>query len=96
MPSATGLLRLSLVIAAVFAAGIGALVAASVLVPTDSVVKLVVRDEGEGVRDVKTLLPGVGIPGMRERAQQLGGRMELNSTTSGTTVTVTLPLRSAP
>ena len=36
MPSATGLMRLSLVIAAVFAAGIGALVAASALIPTET------------------------------------------------------------
>ena len=44
MPSATGLLRLSLVIAAVFAAGIGALVAASALVPTESVRSAVIAE----------------------------------------------------
>ncbi len=37
MPSANGLMRLSLVIAAVFAAGIGALVAATKLVPAEAV-----------------------------------------------------------
>jgi PAS domain S-box-containing protein len=74
----------------------GASRAAIRLILADAVVKLIVRDEGEGVRDAETVRPGVGIPGMRERAQQLGGRMELHSTSSGTTVTVTLPLRSAP
>lgn len=55
MPSATGLLRLSLVIAAVFAAGIGALVAASALVPTDSVRGAVVAE----IRAVTGLEPSI-------------------------------------
>jgi PAS domain S-box-containing protein len=36
---------------------------------------------------------GVGIPGMRERAQQLGGTIEFHSGSGGTKVTVTLPLQ---
>ena len=55
MPSATGLLRLSLVIAAVFAAGIGALVAASALVPTDSVRSAVIAE----IRAVTGLEPTI-------------------------------------
>jgi PAS domain S-box-containing protein len=35
---------------------------------------------------------GVGILGMRERAEQLGGRLEITSTDVGTTLAVTLPL----
>jgi PAS domain S-box-containing protein len=64
-------------------------------------VRLQVADDGSG--NVRSGVPadassvvrlGVGIPGMRERAEQLGGWMEINSTARGTTVTVTLPLRS--
>ena len=55
MPLASGLLRLSLVIAAVFAAGIGALVAASKLVPTDSVRGAVIAQ----IRSVTGLEPVV-------------------------------------
>ena len=55
MPSATGLLRLSLVIAAVFAAGIGALVAASALVPTDTVRSAVIAE----IRAVTGLEPTI-------------------------------------
>jgi signal transduction histidine kinase len=35
---------------------------------------------------------GVGIAGMTERVEQLGGRLELASTERGTTVRVWLPL----
>ena len=55
VPSATGLLRLSLVIAAVFAAGIGALVAASALVPTESVRNAVITE----IRTVTGLEPTI-------------------------------------
>ena len=44
MPSATGLVRLSLAIAAVFAAGIGALVAASAFIPAETVRHAVVAN----------------------------------------------------
>jgi PAS domain S-box-containing protein len=47
------------------------------------------KEHGQGVRF------GVGIPGMRERAQQLGGRMEIDSGSAGTRVVVALPLRSS-
>jgi signal transduction histidine kinase len=35
---------------------------------------------------------GIGIVGMRERAEQLGGRLELTSNDIGARLTVTLPL----
>ncbi len=37
---------------------------------------------------------GVGILGMRERMTQLGGKLEIESSSSGTTVRVSIPLRS--
>jgi signal transduction histidine kinase len=36
---------------------------------------------------------GVGIAGMRERARQLGGALKVASSSAGTTINVTLPLR---
>ena len=38
---------------------------------------------------------GVGIAGMRRRLQQLGGRLEINSTQHGTTITAIVPLSAA-
>ena len=35
--------------------------------------------------------PGTGIPGMRERVRQIGGRLEIESGAQGTTVRATLP-----
>jgi signal transduction histidine kinase len=35
---------------------------------------------------------GIGIAGMRERAEQFGGRLELTSNDIGARLTVTLPL----
>ncbi|MGA9633424.1 MAG: sensor histidine kinase, partial [Candidatus Acidiferrales bacterium] len=57
-----------------------------------------VRDEGRGLRvDSKALTKaaplGVGISGMRERVEQLGGTFELESSPGrGTTLRATLPL----
>jgi PAS domain S-box-containing protein len=63
-----------------------------------SAVTMVVRDQGRGLRPRKghpamsPALMGVGIAGMRERVQQLGGRLEIDSSARGTAVKVTLPL----
>jgi len=61
-------------------------------------VSLTIEDRGCGLRDRKALdapaelvQMGVGIPGMRQRLVQLGGRLELNSNNSGTTVTAVVP-----
>ena len=43
-----------------------------------------------------TALPGIGIAGMRERVRQLGGRMEIDSSSDGTTVRVILPAKRPP
>jgi PAS domain S-box-containing protein len=61
-------------------------------------VKLEIRDKGQGM-PAKTLrldIPnggdlGVGILGMRERARQLGGRLEITSSRRGTIVRVVIP-----
>ena len=39
---------------------------------------------------------GVGIPGMRERARQLGGSLDIHTGGSGTTLRAILPLREDP
>ena len=44
MPSATGVMRLSLIVAAVFAAGIGALFAAAALIPAETVRRAVIAE----------------------------------------------------
>ena len=46
------------------------------------------RGKGSGTR------LGVGILGMRERMTQLGGKLEIESSSSGTTVRVTIPVRA--
>jgi PAS domain S-box-containing protein len=54
---------------------------------------LEVEDAGRGIcRDATS---GVGIPGMRERVQQLDGRLEISSNTGGTAIKATIPLPSA-
>jgi signal transduction histidine kinase len=68
-----------------------------------SAVHLRVADAGRGLGDVmppKTHEPvnnvnalGVGIPGMRQRLRQLGGRLVIRSTQQGTTVTATGPIQ---
>ena len=50
--------------------------------------KAIERGNGSGTR------LGVGILGMRERMTQLGGKLEIESSSSGTTVKVSIPLRT--
>lgn len=65
---------------------------------------LVIRDRGRGIpREILNTLEdggadiGVGIGGMRERARQLGGRVQIRRANPGTLVEVNLPvLKSAP
>jgi signal transduction histidine kinase len=65
---------------------------------TPSQVKLEISDKGRGIppeklRDFsKSGIMGVGIRGMRERVDQLGGYLDLESSKAGTTVRVKLPL----
>jgi PAS domain S-box-containing protein len=57
---------------------------------------VVVKDSGRGIPQAKQLtLPasgGVGLRGMQERIRQLGGNMEIDSSTQGTVITARIPI----
>jgi signal transduction histidine kinase len=54
-----------------------------------------IHDDGRGLRGGEP--PGVGLSSMRERAEELGGSLEVAATPGGgTTVTARLPLGEAP
>ena len=60
-------------------------------------IRLKIKDAGSGISpDVLARIQqqgsGVGIAGMRERVRALGGEMKIESGTSGTTVSVTIPV----
>ncbi len=74
----------------------------SLLQEPDQVV-LTIADEGGGIpADVlqkprrSGAGPGVGIPGIRERARELGGRLQVHSSSGGTTLVLTLPMEKLP
>jgi PAS domain S-box-containing protein len=58
-----------------------------------------VEDDGQGIAPLSSQpgeVPlGVGIPGMRARIEQLGGRLEIENGAPGTIVSATIPLRFA-
>jgi signal transduction histidine kinase len=57
---------------------------------------VVVADEGRGFDPAAAVDPGIGLPGMYERAELLGGRLSIQSAIDrGTRVTLELPIRSA-
>ena len=54
---------------------------------------LIVRDDGLGFDPAKIDIKSLGIQGMRERAQMLGGRLDLHTQPgAGTTLVVTFPI----
>ncbi|MBU2667302.1 sensor histidine kinase [Actinoplanes bogorensis] len=55
----------------------------------DGVLRIVVADDGHGTRSA---VAGIGLTSMRRRAENLGGRLEIDSGSTGTTITATLPL----
>jgi PAS domain S-box-containing protein len=64
-------------------------------------VSLVVQDQGKGIgaeklTELQADDPGVGIRGMRERASQFGGRVEITSNGSGTRVVAMFPIPPSP
>jgi signal transduction histidine kinase len=67
---------------------------------TATELQLEVRDQGQGMEAARKLsasdLPGgglgVGVPGMRERMRQLGGRLEIESNDRGTCVIAIAPV----
>ena len=65
------------------------------------IVALQVSDKGRGIcaneRRKNGTIPrtvGVGIPSMEERAKQIGGHLEIKSSSSGTTVEVMVPINA--
>jgi PAS domain S-box-containing protein len=68
-----------------------------------SLITLEVLDFGRGINlrpkgspQAGDALLGVGIPGMRERIAQLGGHLEIESSSKGTTVRATISVSDAP
>lgn len=64
-----------------------------------SAVVLEIKDQGRGLavegNDFDpngAVCPGVGIPGMKQRLRQLGGKLEITSNGHGTTVSAVVPL----
>ena len=56
-------------------------------------IRVEIRDQGKGI-DFHSGRPaslGIGIQGMQERARQLGGRLDVQSSPTGTIITVILP-----
>ncbi len=63
-------------------------------------VTLEIRDYGKGISDEKLAAiqrggSGVGIQGMRDRVRHLNGEMNVHSSASGTTVSISLPAQPA-
>jgi two-component system NarL family sensor kinase len=64
-----------------------------------SQVVLEIKDQGRGLSQngngfdaSGSVCPGVGIPGMKQRLRQLGGRLEITSNGDGTTVSAVVPI----
>ncbi|MGK5685507.1 sensor histidine kinase [Actinoplanes sp. URMC 104] len=55
----------------------------------DGALRIVVADDGHGTRSA---VAGIGLTSMRRRAENLGGRLDLRSGDTGTTITAVLPL----
>jgi signal transduction histidine kinase len=77
----------------------GASAADVVIRRTSGQVTLEVRDDGRGLeQDVLNRFretgagTGVGLMSMNERARELGGKIQLESTSSGTSVKITIPV----
>ena len=65
----------------------------------DDQIFLEIEDHGQGIKLTDSIGPidethllGVGIPGMRQRLRQLGGRLDIVTGASGTVVTAIIPL----
>jgi signal transduction histidine kinase len=68
------------------------------LVRADDNLTLRIADDGRGLprapgENASSAPLGVGVPGMRSRIEQLGGRLDITSSAGGVVVTATLPLR---
>lgn len=81
----------------------GASVASVLLVRDGSQLTLEISDNGSGIPPERLQRlheaaqhSGVGFAGMRERVRELGGEFEIRSNSSGTTVSVCVPLATSP
>ena len=61
------------------------------VIEEDSEVHIAIRDDGHGF-DVDAPSGGFGLTGMRERVTLAGGRLEIESSSSGTAITASLPM----
>ena len=61
------------------------------MIEEDSEVHIAIRDDGHGF-DVDAPSGGFGLTGMRERVTLAGGRLEIESSSSGTAITASLPM----
>jgi two-component system, NarL family, sensor kinase len=64
-------------------------------------IQLEISDPGKGIpaerlADIRASGSGVGILGMRERVRQFKGEMKIDSTPSGTKISITLPVPADP
>ena len=63
------------------------------LTPTHDALVLTIQDNGQGF-DPAAATSGMGLTNLRRRAEKHRGRVDLNSTPQGTTLTLTLPLHA--
>jgi signal transduction histidine kinase len=61
----------------------------------DGRVRIDVSDDGRGLAEAGGQMAGHGLANMRRRAQALGGELQVKGSTSGTTITLELPLLAA-
>jgi signal transduction histidine kinase len=79
----------------------GAKTATIRLTQTLSDVSLEIQDDGSGIPEniltsIRTQRSGVGMTGMRERVRHLGGNLDIQSDSGGTTISVMLQLVERP
>ncbi|MBO0145447.1 sensor histidine kinase [Agrobacterium sp. Ap1] len=58
-----------------------------------SEITVIVQDTGQGFKEENVSLLGLGLAGLRERIESLGGKFEINSSFAGTTLTMFLNIR---
>ncbi len=63
------------------------------LAETEDGVKLAIRDNGRGIPHLPQKRKGMGLHIMRHRATMIGGRFEIHSDSSGTTITCAVDIR---